>query len=660
MKGCSGDCFCNTGRGHGVPLGWKSEHSCVKMENIPEPGLAWKAPATKPANPMRGYADLHVHLFGHMAHGGGVLAGKPYDAEEGINGALRPDHGRRKEMVGIDGKRLAPSVCPEGLKCGRNIFHGDHAGADSALFDGTKDGANGNLGAPSFSGWPRWSSTVHQQVYYKWLERAWRGGLRIMSMLAVTNEAACRASRRLKKCDKKNSACNCARSMDLIDDQLDEAWKFQKFIDDQHGGPGKGWFRIVTSPSQARSVIRSGQLAVVLGIEVDNLFGCKENTNGKAWKGAECTKATIAAEVAKYYQKGVRHVFPIHNFDNAFGGAAAWQDVINFGNGVVEGRFWEQRNCYDDGYGFWLDSVGLANFRGGFPTGTPVPPVYPHYEKGNGNVWRHASCNTRGLTNLGEALIHALIDKGIVIDVDHMSRKSLVQTLGIAAKRKAPVVASHVLFFDRHKQKFEGNGGRHERMRTTAQLHDMRKLGALLGVMLKDDVQDGDRKGQQHTVAFHKTKVSDACRHSTRTFAHSLLFGIDTMKGPVALGSDFNGMAGHIGPRFGSDACGGDPVERARQLQENQRLQYPFTLDGFGTFDRQVTGHKTFDFNVDGLAHVGLMPDMLADLLAIGVKKEELEPVFRSAEAYVELWERAAKAAKPSKPGLVKGPKKAK
>ena len=39
-----------------------------------------------------------------------------------------------------------------------------------------------------------------------------------------------------------------------------EAW-----IDEQHGGPGEGWFRIVTTPEEYRQVVRDGKLAVILG-----------------------------------------------------------------------------------------------------------------------------------------------------------------------------------------------------------------------------------------------------------------------------------------------------------------------------------------------------------------------------------------------------------
>src|SRR6185436_9351735 len=74
---------------------------------------------------------------------------------------------------------------------------------------------------------------------------------------------------------------------------------------------------------------------------------------------------------------------------------------------------------------------------------------------------------------------------------------------------------------------------------------------------------------------------------------------------------------------------------------ENNRVQYPFTIPGFGTFDQQVTGFKAFDYNVDGLAHIGLVPDMVADLERIGVDAHYIDALFCSAEAYIRVWERA-------------------
>jgi hypothetical protein len=104
------------------------------------------------------------------------------------------------------------------------------------------------------------------------------------------------------------------------------------------------------------------------------------------------------------------------------------------------------------------------------------------------------------------------------------------------------------------------------------------------------------------------------------------------------MGSDFNGVAGHVGPRFGNGACAGSATQRVAQERAHNRLTYPFTIPGFGTFDRQVSGQKTYDFNVDGLAHIGLLPDMVADLKKIGVTDDQLKPLFGSAQAYINMW----------------------
>jgi len=58
-----------------------------------------------------------------------------------------------------------------------------------------------------------------------------------------------------------------------------------------------------------------------------------------------------------------------------------------------------------------------------------------------------------------------------------------------------------------------------------------------------------------------------------------------------------------------------------------------------------VTGGRTFNFNYDGLAHIGLVPDLLADIRKgpgkdWGMTGAEMAPIFKSAEAYIRMWER--------------------
>ena len=63
--------------------------------------------------------------------------------------------------------------------------------------------------------------------------------------------------------------------------------ELQRYVDAQAGGPGKGFFQIVTDPFEARRVINQGKMAVVLEIEVSEPFGCR------GWDQPTCDKAQI-------------------------------------------------------------------------------------------------------------------------------------------------------------------------------------------------------------------------------------------------------------------------------------------------------------------------------------------------------------------------------
>ena len=56
---------------------------------------------------------------------------------------------------------------------------------------------------------------------------------------------------------------------------------------------------------------------------------------------------------------------------------------------------------------------------------------------------------------------------------------------------------------------------------------------------------------------------------------------------------------------------------------------------------RCITGNRYWDFNLDGLAHYGLLPDFLQDLKNIGLTTVQLAPLFGSAEDYIKMWEKA-------------------
>ena len=55
---------------------------------------------------------------------------------------------------------------------------------------------------------------------------------------------------------------------------------------------------------------------------------------------------------------------------------------------------------------------------------------------------------------------------------------------------------------------------------------------------------------------------------------------------------------------------------------------------------------RTYDFNVDGLAHFGLIPDMLQDLKNVGLSRGDFQSLFSSAESYIEMWEKTERVSR--------------
>ena len=122
-------------------------------------------------------------------------------------------------------------------------------------------------GWPTFVDWPSPTALAEEGDYYTGIERAWKAGLRLMVTDLVDNEALC---------SLMTTSRNPCNDMDAVKIQSGDLYALQDYIDAQSGGPGNGWFRIVTDPYQARRVINAGKLAVIEGVEVSRIFGCGE------------------------------------------------------------------------------------------------------------------------------------------------------------------------------------------------------------------------------------------------------------------------------------------------------------------------------------------------------------------------------------------------
>jgi hypothetical protein len=179
-----------------------------------------------------------------------------------------------------------------------------------ALFEQTGYGSGiGHLvgGYPQFDGWPKFTTTVHQQMYIDWLRRAFDGGLRLLVAHAVNNELlASQYNGTVPYDDVSAVETQIAAMIALAANHPD-------------------WMQIAYSSSQARTIIQQNKLAIVLGVEVDSIGN---------WKDASTlTQSTITTYLNHlYYGLGVRHLFPIHLTNNVFGGAAVYNDLFNVDN----------------------------------------------------------------------------------------------------------------------------------------------------------------------------------------------------------------------------------------------------------------------------------------------------------------------------------------
>jgi microsomal dipeptidase-like Zn-dependent dipeptidase len=594
---------------------------------------------TTSANPVSGYADLHAHQFANLGFGGLLLWGEPFH-ENGIEWALPWSDfmpAAEGEVVAPNGSPVGRFACGEGLlsigypecppqcppgtgdygdgHCLGVAIHG--AGGLGDLLNFALSGSIGHKvgGFPEFDGWPRWNMYTAQQMYVDWLERSWRGGQRLMVMLAVNNETLCKLVNR-----RASFGCD---DMPAVDRQIQAAKNLEDYVDRRDDGArnNSGWYRIAYTSGQARALIASGKLAVVLGTEVPSLFGCKPGA---------CDEAYVQSQLDHYYNLGVRHVFPVHNTDNAFGGTALYNDLFAFNNKVITGSWWNIENCSDPGITFHVgaQSNPLFSFLAAL-AGDPIPPAPAG-----------SSCNTRGLTTLGASFLNKLMAKKMIIDLDHMSTRMINSALDQLEAAQYPAVAmSHSGF---RAMALPGGEAAHEGNKTDQQLARIRNLGGIVATIFhqggRGDVRQYTRNGG--------TPVPFSCGGSSEAFAQMYLHAVERMQGrAVAFGSDFNGLAGMPSPRFGSEACGGD---HPSGYSPSNPVPYPFTAPSGVQLNRQVVGNQTFDYNDDGLANAGMIPDFIQDLKQVGVSQADLAPLMNSAEQYVRMWELAEDTTPPT------------
>lgn len=507
--------------------------------------------------PIKGYVDLHAHMFGHLAY---------------------------------NGQWVTPS-----------------------------------LNTPTQK--PIWSNIQKQAMHTAWLRKAHRDGLQIVVASLVNFEPLCnildvarqhksdpKTKRALSKraWNKANKLADRCSDMTSVWKQIAAAKAYAK----QH----HKWLAIVTSPAQARRVIKQGKLAIVLHIEVSNLM----NKRHGPWR----------AQLQKLHKAGIRSMQLVHELNNRFGGAQLHAAPFK----IFESLKSHKR------YG---DSSQKGLF-GGF------------HKDAEGH-------NLLGLTNEGKQLVKALMAKHMLIDVAHLSMKGIAQTFQLAkANRYYPLFLSHTWIKELTLAKLTRKGEDPKQKKKLQGLHNVNSRKQFDQIMQTGGMI-GLRAGPKEVRGFlptnRKKAVQNNCHGSSRSFAQMYNYTHHGLGANAAIASDLNGFIEMTVPRFGSYACGGHylskcethkhspalPLLKRLGLKWNSLLSLAARFKKKGRMCRALRQEMKFqqkqqkarthtEFDTTGFPHIGNIASLVADLKRVGADTRNLE---LSAEHFIQMWERA-------------------
>ncbi len=532
-------------------------------------GSYWQEFIVRPPDgPLWGYVDMHTHPLSNVGFGNQFFFGAPDGDPATALGSCNCVH-----------NFVAPPF--DGNCSQQNLIR-------NLLMD-QLDGHTKGAGYPDFNLWPKQSTTTHQQMWYEWVDRARRSGLRTIVALAQNSQTLADGLETVGPYDDLRS----------MNDQIRELILFVR----RH----PGMMDTVTTAARMRQVVQSGRLAVIIGIEMDNIgnfYSPSERRAGEVYNPAP-TVAAVKAEIDRLYAMGVRYIFPIHIVNNAFGGAAVYGDDM-------EPILFNLSNFYITGSRFTVEAVPTASTGIGFKFPDLSGPLSNDIVRGGLDVLRHipglplkadvldvsrysypdpgptfGHRNVLGLSTIGEVAVKYMMSKGMMIDIDHMSERSVSKTLEFSTQFNYPVNSGH-----------NGPRGGHgnEKARTNGQYDTLKLVGGMIGV----GTGDAEAGGFVNTF---RTVFS-------KTGGKNITFGTD-----VGVGAKLP-HAPSPAARLTGNIPGLEPCH---------------------------TGNKTWDFNTyntEGVDHYGLMPEFVKSLDVAGLSANEKNALYGAAEYFARMWEK--------------------
>ncbi len=438
-------------------------------------------------------------------------------------------------------------------------------------------GIHGNAGDASknYRDWPVWSTITHQQVWEGHLKKAHQEGLNLMVMSAVNFRYICGIMPRSNGYYDTSGGTRPCDDMKNVRRQIEAAHAF--------AARNSSWYQIVRTPGEARRAIQEGKLAVILAIEASEIFNTVQN------------ESDVERELTTYYDMGVRSIQPVHELNNKFAGTAYFQKMFDLVQAFVN-----VKALMIGG----LDS-GVDDLSGAI----------------KGIQTDSSKNNVQGLTPLGQALVRRIIAKKMILDIAHLSTRSINDTYAIAAANSYyPLFMSHTHFREMFRGKLVD-----EKKMNAATVRLIKRTGGVVGI----------RTGNEKQNTYSRSGVANNCHGSSRSFAQSYALGALGYRVPMGFASDFNGFIDQMRPRYynsagvwGSSAekwaCGEDTNGEEREVSRS--------IQG----NRTTAGTNT-EFDFVGFGHIGHAKAVAADLNKLGVDTAVLNG---SAEAFLKMWDR--------------------
>jgi microsomal dipeptidase-like Zn-dependent dipeptidase len=627
--------------------------------------------------PVWGFGDYHTHPMSYMAFGGlkGIrtLWGEPGGNVDDYVDPVKITDDIPHCTWGHYGGYFA-----EDFIKGSQLEHHDTGSVILSILAPHK-----RSGGPEFKNFPDHLTGAHEQMHITGIFRAWQGGLRLIVALAVDNAAAQFLTGKVK-----NGHMELVSERESMEKQL----KGMKQLAEANAN----WMKIAHSPEEAREIIRDNKLAVILGVEYDKLgelgLGPEDQ---EAHLEADYlwglgARTVISIHAVNNKLGGPAILNEPYNWLNDLLDRRSTDDHSCYTSGTIPQYFHIEEDTATckpemkrgecvlhrlDPNAEWRLSLGHSFFnlfRLG-PVIFPVPKV-KEYDTTYGHK------NTVGLKGRGRDYIQAMMDRGLLIDMAHMGDRSIDDTFEEIRKRAGTVdwYPANISHAHMRAQGLYEPVKRIDRNTiedylpseydiSDSHLRMLSESGGVIGPFVEEPRIDYDFKHHNYRGGVN-LPFPPNCGGSSINFAYSFAYAASMVNTPedahdhasrVGLATDMSFIP-MVSPRFGDNACDGYKPYRngvrhrnthsenyqPRQQNEATKVRYldqpnPPCAPGQQPCPLQPyrIGQRVYDFNTDGLANYGLLPDMLQDIYDLGDR--DIGTLFQSAEGYLKMWERA-------------------